>query len=409
MAWVRRKPVVQLAGLLAVASLLSGCWLQIGGGPEHSYFNAGETKLTSTNVGRLQETWRTGGVTFASEVVVSGGRAYVSDIVNFASTMQARITAMDVRTGATLWEVAVGETRETVQVSPVVVVGGEVWVSYVASNRVVCDAGLLRFDAISGAIRGQVFDGYTSAVVPFGDKVAWTGYRDQGDICGSQPHKLWVAESDTGFVDWTAPVHGLPLPVVVGPRIVVDGRAYDVDGCGQDECEAVWEAAIGAPVRSALGSSDGHIFATSETGKVVSLDPATGQVLWSSSLPEPLVAASSAVADGLLYVADSGTNPSTLHVFAVVGCGAATCEPVWSASSFSAIGGGPVVAGGIVYVSSDPGLRAYLADGCGTPTCSPVFELSSGAGPLSVSDGTLFMSDGASQGTGWVVAYTAPA
>jgi len=411
MGWGKAGPLARLAAVVAAAAVMSGCWLQIGGGPEHANFAADENTLTTANVGGLGRLWQSAeAVTTSSEVVTSAGRGYVSDRLRFRDTFGARVVALDLATGATAWSQRIGGEGIELDVSPVVVVGDEVWVSYNARDIDGCRAELLALDAATGAIRRTVFAGRTSAVVPFTGKVAWTGYEQPTQNCLTAPPRLYVADAATGNPLWTAPVHGMPFPTVVGSRVIVDGRAYDATGCGAFVCEAVWEATIGSPIRAVFGSTDGHIFATSETGRIVALDPATGATLWSASLPPDAVAnpIGGAVAGGRLYVVLAG-SATTLAVYDAGGCGAATCAPVWSALQFAIAHSGPVVAGGVVYVPEDNFLTAYRADGCGQPTCTPTVVVPSSAdGPLSVSDGRVLMPTGGSTGsTGVVLAFGA--
>jgi Ca2+-binding RTX toxin-like protein len=94
-------------------------------------------------------------------------------------------------------------------------------------------------------------------------------------------------------------------------------------------------------------------------------------------------------ADGLLYVADSGSEASeflgSLSVFDAAGCGGpvgGSCEPIWRATP----GGGgitttPAVSNGFVMIASraaggdnPPFLFGYAARGCGASTCRPVWR-----------------------------------
>ncbi len=414
MRWTKRLPVMRLAGLAAIAAMASGCWLQQGGGPEFSYSNPDESTLTATNVGLLGELWFDSG-TRLSEVIVSNNVAYYSEVSNTTSGQVADVIADDATTGKRLWTSVLSSGKHTADISAPVIVGDEVWVSFTdETSDHQCSAGLLRLDPDTGAIINPGFPsfrGFAASIVPFGNgKVAWTGYEQAGgQTCPTvdRPRtKLYVA--DVATVDtlppWTAPVDGQPVPVAVGNRLVVDGRGYDANGCGAGVtvCEAQWEAAVGSPVQSVTGSRDGRLFVTSETGRVASIDPATGAVLWSASGGG---GAGVAVADGVMYAA----RGNTLSAYPAGGCGAPTCSPTWSSTvQNSFVAGGPTVAGGLAYAVFDDQLRAYRAGGCGAATCAPVVSLQAHrGGPITVSDGKVFVVDGSGD-TGRVTAY-APA
>jgi hypothetical protein len=106
-------------------------------------------------------------------------------------------------------------------------------------------------------------------------------------------------------------------------------------------------------------------------GSVVALDGATGAVLWETPVGAN-VSATPALAGGVLYVP---TADGDLVAVDAAGCGAATCEPLWSAAiDGTAINEQPAVSGdgeaAVVFVGTSGGTVAALAAaGCGYPTC----------------------------------------
>jgi outer membrane protein assembly factor BamB len=123
------------------------------------------------------------------------------------------------------------------------------------------------------------------------------------------------------------------------------------------------------------------------------LDARTGALLWSVDL-DSHAAAAPALADGRLFVPTQGGR---LVVVSARGCGAATCSPLWSASSGGWMFQQPVVAGGVVFTSSFDSLngfiRAFDAAGCGSPTCPPLWQgwVDGEITTTAVSDGRLFV------------------
>lgn len=180
-------------------------------------------------------------------------------------------------------------------------------------------------------------------------------------------------------------------------------------------------------------------------------ETATGAVRWSATLAPgsggDLPTFMPAVGSGRVVVADS----AGLHSFALAGCGAATCEPLWSVGFDAGItwttppvvtGSGQALvttdtgtlvaldvvtgaelwradlawrrgplsplpglaaAGGLVYVSSpstdQPGtgtVRAFAAGGCGSQTCAPLWSTSVGGTPSApaVAGGVVYVAAG---------------
>jgi outer membrane protein assembly factor BamB len=78
------------------------------------------------------------------------------------------------------------------------------------------------------------------------------------------------------------------------------------------------------------------------------------------------------IANGMAYVAGFD---GMLSAFALDGCGAESCEPLWQGRTANDISSTPAVAGGLVLVgSADRFLYAFAASGCGLRTCHPVWK-----------------------------------
>lgn len=401
----------RVGAVLAVVGLLSGCWLQVGHGPEHANFNPDETKLTTANIARLDDKW-TGypGGNILSEPIVSGGRVYVSRVIRYRPDgtspiyERAGVSALDAATGRTVWSEYISPDMEDVEPDQVVFIDDELWVSYDGSNYDgTCAGALIRLDAMTGKALGTEFSGRASAVVSFGDKVAWSGQRLEpaGSCESTATPELVVRDQATRATLWTAPAPAVGLPAVIGGKVLVAGTAYPATGCGASTCPALWSADVTEPVVAQAGSPRGHIFLTVGTGNgayddsVVAIDPDTGEVLW--TLPTAvggILNGRVAVAGDFVY-AVSGDGWSEVQVYPIDGCGSPTCPSRWQGDlpgGYDGIIGGPVVAGGVVYVATELRVMAFPAAGCGASQCAPLTWLNVEGGPVSVSDGMVFVS-----------------
>lgn len=103
-----RARATRMAAVLVAGVLLSGCWLQIGNGPEHRYANAGEATLTVGNVATLSQAWSVSTGGSVTEPMVSGNQIYVANAEGtFTCCISARVWALDGGTGASLWSTSI--------------------------------------------------------------------------------------------------------------------------------------------------------------------------------------------------------------------------------------------------------------------------------------------------------------
>jgi hypothetical protein len=103
----------------------------------------------------------------------------------------------------------------------------------------------------------------------------------------------------------------------------------------------------------------------------------TGALVWRFQFgPTPVFLAA---ANGVVYAAIAGS----LLAFDADGCGAPTCDPVWSARLDRV--GVPSIANGVVYVGTSDAFAMFDADGCGTATCTPIATEPVDADVLSIS------------------------
>jgi outer membrane protein assembly factor BamB len=398
---LRRRLVVGVAiavfGLLTaqVAAAVDGAWLQAHHDPSGTDANAEVTTITPRTVTTLRPVWRStptdgyyGGAT------VAGGVAY-------AATGWTDVRAINVATGAVLWR------REFA--SPARTVG-----TIVGDKLVYVGVSLEGVERLSSIYALDRADGHV--VWRHAEPDGGSLYR-VGVLAGS---RLYVAFAQGQFLALDAATGQVSRRLAFGNANPWYGTAY-----ADDRLYTLGYGYAG----------------------VVALSAADGSYLWgyasygfNTMLP--------AVADGLVFVAQQGTdnNTSWLSAFPAAGCGASTCLERWRTQIPGTVFGQPAVSGGRVFVptggpAGGPGglwvldeasgrvlwswtgggdnsavsvgggvayvvaqqmsaLYAFAAAGCGASSCQPlsvVPNLSTGSSVMTepaIADGTVVVTAG---------------
>jgi outer membrane protein assembly factor BamB len=436
-AW-RARALRSAAAMVAVVSL-SGCWFQEGGGPGNTRSNLTESSLTADTVGTLAVDWRSDDDAALSEPVISGDRVYVTArsyaTGEGAALSRLSVQAFDRGSGDLLWETSLLPEDAEVEgdAMPVGLIDGALWVPYWHSGMPACTGRIERLDAESGLVLGSdpTPTRPTSSVVVGRGLVALTGYN-----CAGESSEVAVLEPATRARRWSHTFqvgHSATTPTMVGDMLVIKTSAprvaaqtlygFRAQGCGAPACGFSWDLrdapfAQGRPVAGPDGSVFDVVY-RDDGLHVRSVDTATGQVEWTSSLAYsgslPGGLSGMATADGVLYVTAAPVSDGAadvdgkLDAYAAGGCGAAACAPEWT----TAFGPGatastaPAVAGGVVYSGvgagpeNQPAIVAVDAAGCGQATCDELtrVELVTSDGPpllglvptqLSVGGGRVF-------------------
>lgn len=292
----------------------------------------------------------------------------------------------------------------------------------------------------------------TSAPVVAGGRV-----HIRSGVAGSSPQMdLVTMDAATGERLWTQPLPpGSGEDFEWSPPAALSGAEVHL-GTGSSFTrydpatgDVIGQVPTGQPVRSPVVTGSGvhalvtvsPTWASERTAPVLQVrDTATLAERWRGALPSrsggiwpsPVVS----IGSGHVFVATRGF----VHAFAIDGCGAPTCPPVWSqnqpasGSLHPAILNPPVVAGNTVYVASSRYLSAYdvdtgaelwrdeiaewpsrlaiaaghvflanydhllvyAADGCGSATCEPAWmtELETVAMTPSVAGGVVYLGVG---------------
>lgn len=179
-------------------------------------------------------------------------------------------------------------------------------------------------------------------------------------------------------------IESIEDPVVAGGRVFTittagDGHgavaAFAAGGCGAGVrvCDPLWRTE-GLGVHR-IAAVDGTVLATAES--LLALDAATGEVRWTGRLAGRGLGM--AVAGGKVFVAMGSAG---VAVFAGAGCGAAECDPLWTASLGPVLRyDAPLVVGGTLLTPAlverlrwRGSVGAFDADGCGAAVCSPEWQ-----------------------------------
>jgi outer membrane protein assembly factor BamB len=176
---------------------------------------------------------------------------------------------------------------------------------------------------------------------------------------GADDAKLYAVDAATGAVRWTATTGAaivLSSPAIADGRVFIgssDQKLYAFDASTGAQ---LWNTSTDAPIGSPPTVADGVVYAASD--KLYAFDPATGQVRWTADTGGPLLFSAPSVAGGKVYVGafDTETLQGVLRGF-----DATTGERLWTATTFGAIQGAPVVVGNTIYVASGFGIQAFDA------------------------------------------------
>ncbi len=332
---------------------------------QHTRFNPGENKLTTTNVSGLKQEWKAGtGGGIDSSPAVDNGIVYVG-------SDDGRLHAYNVSTGTSLWAPTAGGTGGQIRSSPAVANG----VVYVGSD----DGKLYAFKADSGTLLWSTAVGATGRAIrsspTFANGVIYVGSEDgklyafSSSVCAGSHTScppLWSASTGT-IIYYSS-------PAVVNGMVYIGSEDSMLYAFNASNGNPKWKALTGGPIDASPAVFNGVVYISSEDGTLDAFDAGSGTAKWhvstGSALPgcqEGSNRSSPAVANGVVYV---GSDDGKLHAFDTAG------KPLWTATTEGCVRSSPAVANGVVYVGSDDGmLYAFNAAGCGGSTsCSKLWK-----------------------------------
>jgi eukaryotic-like serine/threonine-protein kinase len=294
-------------------------WSRFGFGNNGHRHNPVENILNRSNVGSVTQYFSFS--TFHSLAftppAVSHGMVYVGSTDHY-------VYALDALTGHRIWRFA---TRSEVVASGAAVYHGTV---YIGSE----DAFIYALDAKDGHLKWKYKTEFVGGI--------WSSPTVANDVVyvGGGDYAMYALDARRGTLIWRFPASGLIscAPAVVNGVVYFtsyDSFLYAVNAA---DGTLLWKFTTGyAPLFVSPAVVDGALYISLPS--LYALDANTGGVIWHNSA----VTGSLAVADGVLYVADS---PATYAVDGKTG------QLMWT-SPIGALSSAPVIASGIVYVASD--------------------------------------------------------
>jgi outer membrane protein assembly factor BamB len=373
-----------VGSVVAVVSLLSGCWW---GQPRFSAggtsYNPYERTLTAANAAQITELWHAPVATEGYPLVSWGDRVLYrtggsGDVVG----------ALDAATGGQVWELTSAGNLMHAR--------DDVFYVDRFPDPIGCDGrpALEGWDTATGTRRPErdihawddaACDG-PGSLIGIGDRyvlVAGYEWRDPHFLSTLRVHDLRTGTTrrlpDLGDGSSISSVG--PLDEAAEQYYVV-GSAGGPTGGDQVEArsftgEVLWAHQMFLSFPTVPVTAEGRLYVgnryTFDYDGFDVLDTATGNELWHGNVPGEMVQPAvrrGVVFTGLATVADG-------RLLAYTDCGDPSCEPSWTGSGEGRISA-VMAAGNLVYATSrDDGtnagaIRIYPADGCGAATCAPL-------------------------------------
>jgi outer membrane protein assembly factor BamB len=409
---------------------LTACWPVPGGNADRTAHNPFESAFTPDTVGDLEPAWAADlGPGATGPVMVDRGGVFVR--------VGQQVTRLQLANGTEAWTwMLPDDVPDISSVGEPLVVSGRVLIGYGFGNLGGRWFGTAVDPATGATVVGPVATGLlqtargsiaTGMTVSFGSGTpVLVGYT-MADVSGATDvggGSLAIEQFGSGSIgEMTIGRDGVfhagngLLPAAGGGVTQGAGvRRFPLDaatGCGPPSAAVfacpTWATPLATATGVVIGPGD-VLYVGRAGGAVVALDGVTGAVLWETPVGAS-VTATPALAGGVLYVP---TADGDLVAVDAAGCGAATCEPLWSAAiDGTAISEQPAVSGdgedAVVFVGTSGGtVAAVAAAGCGHRRCrAPLWQASVGAavtGAPAVSGGAVLVGTAAGQ----VAAFRVP-
>lgn len=323
----------------ASAKASEASWSQLGYNPQHTNFNSQEHVLNSSNVAGLQLAWSYSSgslgrfATFSPSPVVADG-------IVFTSSSDAKLYALNSRTGQRKWSYYAGSN---INASPAVA-NGIVYMSTSGYNSGQHSSStIFAIDTQTGVLKwsSSVEDTYYTSPTVF-DNVVYVGAYHLHSVSGT----VYALDAQTGIVKWSYTTEGgiFDSPTIANGFVYVGGE-FDSNVYALNALTGAvhWLYSTGGNILFPTVVVHGVVYINSVGDNLYALDALTGKVKWKN----PTTSSSAlAVANNVIYVA---AEQSLDAVDANKGM------LKWSVASSYA---NPVVANGMVYVGAYGQLNA---------------------------------------------------
>lgn len=342
------------SGVVGVTGSLKTSWTRALSNPSYPVQDSSGRLVVSTSDGVYRLNSHTGATVWGPVPLPSGARGNPTLDGNavFLNGTDSSTTALDLNTGHRLWTTNLGSLEPDGYVTGAPAAGhGMVYVLLV-SNSVSNGTGIVALNQSSGAIAwtsatvstyattGPLLDGNQVTVTGIGRAEyvidATTGKSLWHEYLGNSGGGVSNAVTRNGLLYVDGVVFSTSTHALVGdyvsrtvPLILPSGDLVTLNGdrlLGRHpDGRTAWTFAPGKSVTGTPVAADGRIFTATSDGKLYALNPATGAVTWTGTIPEavakddpnssvPLLAGLAA-AKGHVYAA----TPGHLTAFAPTG------------------------------------------------------------------------------------------
>ncbi|HVB10115.1 MAG TPA: PQQ-binding-like beta-propeller repeat protein [Bacillota bacterium] len=218
-----------------------------------------------------------------------------------------------------------------------------------------------------------------------GPATDWTSYGGGlGNTFANPTSPLSAATAPTLHMAWFAPAPGevSSNPIASGNQVFFGTYDGSVQAVARDTGNLLWRDTLdGSPIDGGMLLDGGTLFAATSGGEVVAMDPATGQVKWTSAnllggLKDAL-RASPVAYGGVIYESLGGTDDDLTEQGGVVALDEQTGRVLWRTMLVNYDGGGAAV-------FSPPAVIPQLGElvvATGNPTPFPGNAAADGAVP----------------------------
>jgi outer membrane protein assembly factor BamB len=309
-------------------------WATVDDNAGRTGVNKYENTLSSSNVGQLDEAWRsasTGSSTLTGGPVVYNGVVY-------ATFRDFTARAFSLATGAQLWSHTTADNAAyapAVGLGLVFVIDRDSVVALSASTGSVVWTRDLGAEVIADPIL------YGSAVYV---------------SAGSSVYDLAAA---SGAVTWSTAVGADAFdPTVSGGRVfvVTDSSDYLV-ALSASTGGILWSDPLNVFITASTTVSGGFVYASLDNGKVLAMRTDNGSLVWTYTHPDGTGVNSAAVAGGNLYLTDE--SGSVFSLSASTGASRWSVTPPFGTIAYAR----PSFANGVLYVNNTLGTFAYSTYG----------------------------------------------